>query len=124
MAQVARKTDLSPLEAIVVERTLGDEARLGGRNNILARIQLLTQERQKLFARSAGRPLMGPANGVRIREINAEIEGLWETLRSERAQRRVQIERAFNVVSEDDDTSEPQRPSSKNSSKNNSSDAA
>lgn len=124
MAQVARKTDLSPLEAIVVERTLGDEARLGGRNNILARIQQLTQERQKLFARSAGRPLTGPANGVRIREINAEIEGLWESLRSQRAQRRVQIERALNVVSEDDDTSELQRPSSKNNSKSSSIDAA
>ncbi len=118
MAQVARKTDLSPLEAIVVERTLGDEARHGGRNNVLAHIQQLTQERQKLYARSAGRPLTGPANGVRIREINAEIERLWELLRCERAQRRMQIERALNVVSDDDETSEPQR------TKSNSSDAA
>jgi hypothetical protein len=118
MAQVARKTDLSPLEAIVVERTLGDEARMGGRNNVLARIQQLTKERQKLYARSAGRPLTGPANAVRIREIGAEIERLWELLRSERARRRVEIERALNVVSEDDETSESERPDA------NSSDAA
>lgn len=108
MAQVARKTDLSPLEAIVVERTLGDEARLGGRDNVLARIQQLTQERQKLYSRSAGRPLTGPASAERIRQIGAEIERLWEMLRRERAQRRVQIERALNVVSEDDDSSAPE----------------
>ena len=118
MAQVARKTDLSPLEAIVVERTLGDEARLGGRNNVLARIQSLTKERQKLYARSAGRPLMGPANSLRIHEISAEIERLWELLRSERAQRRVEIERALNVVSDDDESNESER------AKSNSSDAA
>ena len=115
MAQAARKTDLSPLEAIVVERTLGDEARQGGRNNVLARIQLLTQERQKLFARSAGRPLMGPANSARIREIGVEIEHLWELQRSERAQRRVQIERALNVVSDEDESSEPVRATSDSS---------
>src|SRR5262245_39842163 len=112
MAQVARKTDLSPLEAIVVERTLGDEARLGGCNNVLARIQQLTQERQKLFARSAGRPLMGSANSARIREINTEIERLWELLRRQRAQRRVQIERALNIVPDDDATSDPEHPES------------
>ncbi|HEV8194984.1 MAG TPA: DUF2630 family protein [Ktedonobacterales bacterium] len=115
MAQVARKTDLSPLEAIVVERTLGDEARLGGRNTVLAHIQQLTKERQKLYARSAGRPLMGPANALRIREITAEIERLWELLRRERAQRRVQIERALNVIPEDDDTSDPKHAKSDSS---------
>jgi len=86
-----------------------------GRNNVLARIQLLTQERQKLYARSAGRPLMGPANAVRIREIGGEIERLWELLRNERAQRRVQIERALNVVSDEDESSEPERAKSDSS---------
>jgi hypothetical protein len=109
MRTAARKTELSPLEAIVVEGTLGDEARRNAQNGTLARIQQLTRERQKLYARSVGRPMLGPANAVRIRAISVEIEMLWELLRRERASRRVQIERALNVVNEDGDDNENQR---------------
>jgi hypothetical protein len=109
MRTAARKTELSPLEAIVVEGTLGDEARRNAQNGTLARIQQLTRERQKLYARSVGRPMLGPANAARIRAISVEIEMLWELLRRERATRRVQIERALNVVSEDGDDDEHQR---------------
>jgi hypothetical protein len=109
MRTLPRKTELSPLEAIVVEGTLGDEARRNAQNGTLARIQQLTRERQKLYARSVGRPMLGPANAVRIRAISVEIEMLWELLRRERASRRVQIERALNVVSEDGDDNENQR---------------
>jgi Protein of unknown function (DUF2630) len=109
MRTAARKTELSPLEAIVVEGTLGDEARRNAQNGTLARIQQLTRERQKLYARSIGRPMLGPANAARIRAISVEIEMLWELLRRERATRRVQIERALNVVSEDGDDDEHQR---------------
>lgn len=105
MATATRKTELSPLEAIVVENSLGAYARNNTRDGTLARIQQLTRERQKLYAKSAAHPLLAPANGARIRAISAEIERLWETLRRERATRRVQIERALNVVSEDDDDS-------------------
>jgi hypothetical protein len=111
MRTAARKTELSPLEAIVVEGTLGDEARRNAQNGTLARIQQLTRERQKLYARSVGRPMLGPANAARIRAISVEIEMLWELLRRERAIRRVQIERALNVVSEDGDDNEHQRAS-------------
>ncbi|HEY8325747.1 MAG TPA: hypothetical protein VIG77_14705, partial [Ktedonobacterales bacterium] len=38
-----------------------------------------------------------------ILAISAEIELLWEALRRERASRRTQMERALNVVAEDDD---------------------
>lgn len=106
MRTVTRKTELSPLEAIVVEGTLGEEARKNAQNGALARIQQLTRERQKLYARSIGRPMMGPANAARIRAISVEIELLWEALRRERATRRVQLERALNVVSEDNDDSD------------------
>lgn len=106
MRTVTRKTELSPLEAIVVEGTLGEEARKNAQNGALARIQHLTRERQKLYARSIGRPMMGPANAARIRAISVEIELLWEALRRERATRRVQLERALNVVSEDNDDSD------------------
>ena len=106
MRTVTRKTELSPLEAIVVEGTLGEEARKNAQNGALARIQQLTRERQKLYARSVGRPMLGPANAARIRAISVEIELLWEALRRERATRRVQLERALNVVSEDNDDSD------------------
>lgn len=108
-ATVTRKTELTPLEAIVVEGTLGDEARQNTREGTLARIQQLTQERQKLYRKSAAHPLLAPANGPRIRALSAEIELLWERLRRERATRRVQIERAFNVIVEDEDQ-EPDQP--------------
>jgi hypothetical protein len=111
MRTVARKTELSPLEAIVVEGTLGDEARRNAQNGTLSRIQQLTRERQKLYARSIGRPMLGVANAARIRAISVEIEMLWELLRRERAARRVQIERALNVVSEDGDDNENHRAS-------------
>lgn len=103
MAVATRKTELSPLEAIVVENALGDEARRNSRDGTLARIQLLTKERQKLYARSSAHPLLAPAYGPQIRAIGAQIELLWDLLRRERASRRVQMERAFNVTSEDED---------------------
>lgn len=103
MATATRKTELSPLEAIVVESTLGALARVNTRDGALARIQQLTKERQKLYAKSAAHPFLAPANGPRIRAISAEIEVLWDALRRERATRRVVIERALNVTSEDED---------------------
>lgn len=118
MRTVTRKTELSPLEAIVVEGTLGEEARKNAQSGALARIQQLTRERQKLYARAVGRPMLGPANAARIRAISAEIEMLWELLRRERATRRVQLERALNVVSEDNDDSKSSENSDENSDDN------
>ena len=124
MRTAPRKTELSPLEAIVVEGTLGDEARRNAQNGTLARIQQLTRERQKLYARSVGRPMLGSANAARIRAISLEIEMLWELLRRERATRRVQIERALNVVSEDGDDNEPRRAGDSSTDSTDSTDAA
>ena len=109
MATATRKTELSPLEAIVVENTLGALARANSRDGVLARIQSLTKERQKLYAKSAAHPFLAPVNGPRIRAISAEIELLWDLLRRERATRRVVIERALNVVSEDEDDQQRER---------------
>jgi hypothetical protein len=111
MTVAVRKTELTPLEAIVVEETLGQEARRDTREGTLARIQQLTEERQVLYRKSAARPSRAYANGARIRAIGIEIELLWEQLRRERAVRRVVIERALNVTIEDDDHEEDQ-PSS------------
>jgi uncharacterized protein DUF2630 len=108
MPTPARKTELSPLEAIIVDIALGDEARKNTRDGTLAHIQQLTKERQRLYAKSAAHPILAPANGARIRALSAEIDMLWELLRRERATRRVQIERAFNVVSEDEENGREQ----------------
>ena len=103
MATALRKTELSPLESLVVERALGDEGHARSANNPLPRIQALTQERQRLYAKSAAHPFLAPMNRARILAIGAEIDLLWEALRRQRATRRTQIERALNVVAEDED---------------------
>jgi hypothetical protein len=111
MAIATRKTELSPLEAIVIENALGEEARKDAQEGALARIQRLTRERQKLYSLSAAHPFLAPTHGSRIREIAAEIEILWEKLRRERASRRVAMERALNVIDEDADDAEEQENS-------------
>jgi hypothetical protein len=111
MTVAIRKTELTPLEAIVVEGTLGEEARRNTREGTLARIEQLTEERKVLYRKSSARPSRAYANGARIRAIAAEIDLLWERLRRERAVRRVEIERALNVTIEDDDHEE-ESPSS------------
>ena len=103
MMTQTRKTDLSPVEAILVERTLGEEARRNARSGTMARIQQLTAERQQLYAASAAHPLLGPANAARIKALGVEIDRLWIVLRRERAMRRVQLERALNVRADDDE---------------------
>jgi hypothetical protein len=107
-----RKTELTPLEAIVVEETLGTEARRDTREGTLARIQQLTQERQRLYRAASAHPLLAAGNGARIRALGAEIEQLWEQLRRERATRRVQIERALNVIDEDEEPEPDQQTGS------------
>lgn len=103
MTTTRRKTDLSTLEAIIVEHTLGVGTCADGQTTALARIHLLTRERAQLYAHSSAHPFSAPRNAQRIRAINAEIEALWEELRRERAQRRAQIERALNVTAEDEE---------------------
>lgn len=103
MQHKQRKTELSPVEALVVERRLNEEARASATGGALARIQGLTKERQKLYAKAASHPYQAFNNRARILAISAEIEALWETLRRERAGRRAQIERSLNVSPEDDD---------------------
>ena len=103
MIVAARKTELSAVEAIVVEETLGIEARRNSREGALARIEQLTRERQKLYRYASAHPLRAAMNAARVRAMGAEIEQLWEQLRRERAARRVQLERALNVTDEDED---------------------
>ena len=112
IATAPRKTELTPLEAIVVEGTLGEEARRNAQEGTLARIQRLTQERQLLYRKSAARPSQAYVHAARMRSIGEEIEQLWEQLRRERAKRRVQIERALNVIVEDEEQEREPAPGS------------
>lgn len=105
MARAQRKTELSPVEALIVERRLHDEARATGANGVQARIQALTNERRKLWAQSASHPFLAAMNRDRVLAISVEIEALWGELRRQRAGRRAQLERALNV--EDEDNTEP-----------------
>jgi hypothetical protein len=98
MATLTRKTELSPLESIVVETALGEEALRLGREGVLARIHQLTKERQKLYATTAAHPILAPTYAPRIRALAAELELLWELHRRQRASRRVQMERALHVT--------------------------
>lgn len=98
----ARKTELSAVEALVVERRINEETRASVSGGALARIQALTKERQKLYARAASHPYQAMMNRNRILTISAEIEALWEALRRERAGLRTQLERALNVDPEDE----------------------
>ncbi len=93
----ARKTELSPVETLVVESALGEEALRLGPDGLLARIQELTRERQKLYTKTAAHPILAPTYAPRIRAVAAELELLWELHRRQRATRRVQMERALNV---------------------------
>ena len=94
------KAELSPVESLIVETALGEEALRLGPDGVLARIQELTRERQKLYAKTAAHPILAPTYAPRIRAVAAELEMLWELHRRQRATRRVQMERALNVSSE------------------------
>lgn len=94
------KAELSPVESLIVETALGDEALRLGPDGVLARIQQLTRERQKLYAKTAAHPILAPTYAPRIRAVAAELDLLWELHRRQRATRRVQIERVFNVSSQ------------------------
>ncbi|HEX6799036.1 MAG TPA: hypothetical protein VF116_15105 [Ktedonobacterales bacterium] len=91
------KAELSPVESLIVETALGEEALRLGPDGVLARIQELTRERQKLYAKTAAHPILAPTYAPRIRAVAAELEMLWELHRRQRATRRVQMERALNV---------------------------
>ena len=91
------KAELSPVESLLVETAMAEEALRLGPDGVLARIQQLTRERQKLYAKTAAHPILAPTYAPRIRAVAAELELLWELHRRQRATRRVQMERALNV---------------------------
>lgn len=101
MAMARVKTELSPVEMLIVERTLGRQL---GQTDAMARIARLTAERQALYTQNAAHPFQAKTNSARIRVIGAEIEQLWIEVRRQRAMRRVRIEAALNIADIDEGT--------------------
>lgn len=105
MTRTSQRTELSPLESIILERTLTDIGRRGPAGP-LARVQRLTRERQRLYAECAEHPLLALDIVGQIQAISREIELQWQALRCERAGRRVRIERALRIVDRDTEDTE------------------
>jgi hypothetical protein len=110
MQSAWRKTDLSPVETLVVERTLGEEARRDAAGGLLARIQKLTAERTQLYAEISDYPWLSRDLSPQIKAMGVEIEMLWTQLRIQRARRRAEIERALNILAEDEERQDEPQP--------------
>ena len=94
MATMTQRTELNPLEEIIIARTLETST---GQEGLLNEINRLTEERGKLQVALAQHPWSNREAAQRIREITAELEMCWTELRRVRAARRVRMEEALCV---------------------------
>ena len=94
MTTMTQRTELNPLEEIIIARSLETAA---GQESLLNEINRLTEERGKLQVALARHPWNNSATQQRIREITAELDNLWSELRRVRAARRVRMEEALGV---------------------------
>ncbi len=94
MTAVVNRTELNPLEEIIIARTLESGA---GQENLMNEINRLTEERNKLQSELARHPWSNQEAAQRVREITAELDTLWTQLRRARAARRVRMEEALGV---------------------------
>ncbi len=94
MTAVANRTELNPLEEIIIARTLETST---GQESLMNQINQLTEERNKLQSELARHPWSNQEAAQRVREITAELDTLWTQLRRARAARRVRMEEALGV---------------------------
>lgn len=104
MKTLEKRTELNPLEEMIIAHTLESTA---GQDELMGKINQLTQERTQLQAVLAQHPWSNQGTAKRIREITGELDTLWSELRRARAARRVRLEEALGVHPEE----EPTRPS-------------
>ena len=104
MKTLEKRTELNPLEEMIIAHTLESAA---GQDELMSKINQLTQERTQLQAVLAQHPWSNQGTAQRIRQITAELDTLWSELRRARAARRVRLEEALGVHPEE----EPTRPS-------------
>ena len=94
MTNLTNRTDLNPLEEIIIARTLETST---GQESLMNEINQLTQERNKLQLELARHPWGNREAAQRVREMTEELDTLWTQLRRARAARRVRMEEALGV---------------------------
>jgi len=88
------RTELSPLEEMIIARTLESA---NGQEALMSEINQLTEERNQLQSSLARHPWSNREDAQRVREITAKLDTLWAKLRQARAIRRVRMEEALGV---------------------------
>lgn len=94
MTNLTTRTELNPLEEIIIARTLENDA---SQESLMNEINRLTEERNKLQSELARHPWGNREAAQRVREMTEELDTLWTQLRRARAARRVRIEEALGV---------------------------
>src|SRR5579871_1177843 len=94
MTTQINRTELNPLEEIIIARTLETS---DGQESLMNEINRLTEERNKLQSELVRHPWGNREASQRVREITAELDALWTQLRRVRAAQRVRIEEALGV---------------------------
>ena len=88
------RTELSPLEEMIIARTLENAA---AQDALMTEINRLTEERTRLQSSLARHPWSNREAAQRVRDITAQLDTLWSQLRQARAARRVRMEEALGV---------------------------
>jgi hypothetical protein len=94
MTTQTNRTELNPLEEIIIARTLESST---GQESLMSEINRLTEERNKLQSELVRHPWGNRETSKRVREITEELDALWIELRRARAARRVRMEEALGV---------------------------
>ena len=94
MTTLQNRTELNPLEEIIIARTLETST---GQESLMIEINRLTEERNKLQAELVRHPWGNREIAQRVRAITEELDTLWNELRRARAARRVRMEEALGV---------------------------
>ena len=94
MTNLTNRTELNPLEEIIIARTLETST---GQESLMSEINRLTEERNKLQSDLARHPWGNREASQRVREITEELDALWTQVRRARAARRVRMEEALGV---------------------------
>lgn len=94
MTTQMNRTELNPLEEIIIARTLETS---NGQESLMKEINRLTEERNKLQSELVRHPWGNREASQHVREITEELDTLWTQLRCARAAQRVRIEEALGV---------------------------
>ena len=94
MTTQTNRTELNPLEEIIIARTLETST---GQESLMNEINRLTEERNKLQSELVRHPWGNREASQRVRAMTEELDALWTQLRRARAARRVRIEEALGV---------------------------